>query len=95
MVVCSHSDCGDRHKKVGYLRQSQSEEKLLNAPRICCSSDTPSPLEGDGLLDIAIGVACLRGDPRGLAVVEPMADPDNRSNARPGACLPDYSLPRS
>jgi hypothetical protein len=63
MVICSHSDCGDRHKKVGYLRQSQSEEKLLNAPRICCSSDTPSPLEGDGLLDIAIGVACLRGDP--------------------------------
>src|SRR5690349_12795399 len=25
--------------------------------------DTPSPLEGDGLLDIATGGACLRGDP--------------------------------
>ncbi len=58
-------------------------------------TDTPSPLEGGGLLDITTGVACLRGDPRGLAVVEPVADPDNRSNARPGACLPDYSLPRS
>jgi len=55
-------------------------------------TDTPSPLDGDGLLDIAIGVACLRGDPRGLAMVEPEADPDNRSNDRPGACLPDYSL---
>jgi hypothetical protein len=26
-------------------------------------TDTPSPLEGDGLLDIATGVACLRGNP--------------------------------
>jgi hypothetical protein len=58
-------------------------------------TDTPSPEGRDGLLNIATGMACLRGDPRILAVVEPVANPDNRSIARPGACLPDYSLPWS
>jgi len=51
---------------------------------------TLSPLKGDELLSHSNGMACFRRNLLRLAVVDAVADSDNKHPKMPGARLPSY-----